>query len=81
MSEQIPWEAIIAVIGVGIGWLLSQLTDSIKNRQRRTIIKRALINELSIIRKAFFDALKNGKSRIPDEQYPFIIVTYDSVKI
>jgi len=60
MSEQIPWESIIVVIGVGIGWLLSQLTDSIKNRRRKTMIKRALINELSIIRKAFSGALKKG---------------------
>jgi hypothetical protein len=81
MSEQIPLESLIAVIGVVIGWLLSQLTDSIKNRRRRTIIKRALINELSIIRKAFSGALKKGGNRIPDEQYPFIIETYDSVSI
>ena len=81
MSEQIPWGSIIAVIGVGIGWLLSQLTDSTKNRRRRTMIRRALVNELSIIRKAFFGALKKGESRITDEQYPFITETYDSVRI
>lgn len=81
MSEQIPWESIIALIGVGIGWLLSQLTDSIKNRRRKTMIKRALINELSVIRNAFSGALKKGENRITDEQYPFITETYDSVRI
>jgi len=81
MSEQIPWGSIIAVIGVGIGWLLSQLTDSTKNRRRRTMIRRALVNELSIIRKAFSGALKKGENRITDEQYPFITETYDSVKM
>jgi len=81
MSEQIPWESIIPVIAVVIGWLLSQLTDSIKNRRRRTMIKRALVNELSIIRKAFSSALKKGDNRITDEQYPFITETYDSVRI
>ena len=81
MSEQIPWEAIIAVIGVGIGWLLSQLTDSTKNRRRRTMIRRALVNELSIIRKAFSGALKKEENLITDEQYPFITETYDSVKM
>jgi hypothetical protein len=81
MSEQIPWESIIAVIGVGMGWLLSQLTDSIKNRRRETMIKRALINELSIIRKAFSGTLKKGENRITDEQYPFFTETYDSVRI
>jgi hypothetical protein len=81
MSEQIPWESIFAVIGVAIGWLLSQLTDSIKNGRRKTMIKRALINELSIIRIAFSGALKKEKNRIPDEQYPFITETYNSTKI
>jgi hypothetical protein len=81
MSERIPWESIFAVIGVAIGWLLSQLTDSIKNGRRKTMIKRALINELSIIRIAFSGVLKKGENRIPDEQYPFITETYDSAKI
>jgi hypothetical protein len=81
MSEQIPWESVIAVISVGIGWLLSQLTDSIRNRRRKTMIKRALINELSIIRKPFSGALKKRENRITDEQYPFITETYDSVRI
>lgn len=81
MSEQIPWESIIALIGVGIGWLLSQLTDSTKNKRRRTMIRRALVNELSIIRKAFSGALKKEENLITDEQYPFITETYDSVKM
>lgn len=81
MSEQIPWEGILAVICVGIGWLLSQLTDLVKNRRRKTLIKRALINELSITRKTFSDALKSEENRISDKQFPFITETYDSVKI
>lgn len=81
MSGQIPWDSITAVTGVGIGWLLSQLTDSMKNWRRKTMIKRALINELSIIRRTCSDALKGKKNRIPDEQFPFITETYDSVKI
>jgi hypothetical protein len=85
MSDQIPWETIIAVIGavigVVIGWSLSQLTDLVKNKRRKTLIKRALINELSIIRKTFSDALKSGENRIRDEQVPFITETYDSVGI
>jgi hypothetical protein len=80
MDEQIPWNGILAIIGVIIGWLLSQLTDSIRNRRRKTMIKRALINELSIIRKTFSDALKSG-NRISNGQYPFITETYDSVRI
>ena len=77
---QIPWDSIVTLVAVGIGWLLSQLTDLIKKRQRGTTIKKALVNELSIIRKTFSEALLN-KNRIPDEQYPFITTTYDSVRI
>jgi hypothetical protein len=82
MSEQIPWELIIPVVGVGVGWLLSQLTDLIKDWRRKNMIKRALTNELLIIRKAFYDALKTEtKNLVLKEQYPFITETYDSLKI
>lgn len=81
MSEQIPWGSILATaIGVGIGWLLSQLTDLMKGKRRKTMIRRALVNELSIIQKTFVGALTK-ENRIPDTQHPFIIETYDSVRI
>ena len=60
--------------------MLAQLTDLSKKRRRKASIKNALINELSIIRKTFSDAIEK-ENRIPDERYPFIIETYDSVKI
>jgi len=78
MSELII--PVLPLIGVVIGFLLAQLTDLGKKRRRQTSIKRALINELSIIRKTFSEALEK-ENRIPDERYPFIIETYDSVKI
>jgi hypothetical protein len=80
MSEQIPWESIITVIGVSIGWLLSQLTDSVKNRRRERLIKRALVHELSIIRTTFYDTTKN-ENRVPHDQYPLMTEIYDSVKV
>jgi hypothetical protein len=81
MSEQIPWGSILATaIGVGIGWLLSQVTDVVKGKGRKSIIRRALVNELSIVRKTFSDAPKKGENRIPDAQVPFITETYDSVR-
>ncbi len=80
MSEQFPWGGILAVISVIIGFLLSQLTDLMKNRRRRAVIKRALINELSIIRETLSDAPKE-ENRIPDERIPLITEAYDSVKI
>lgn len=79
LSEQILWGPLLGLIGVVIGFLLSQLTDLIKNRRRKTLIKKALINELSIARKTLSDA-PEGENRIPDEQTPFITETYDSVR-
>lgn len=83
MSEQIPqipWNGILAIIGVGVGFLLSQLTDLIKNMRRKCVIKRALINELSIIRKTLDDGRKR-ENRISNEHFPLITETYDSVWI
>jgi|SRR3972149_5635470 len=80
MSEQILWNGILAVIGVGIGFLLSQLTDLMKNSRRKGVIKKALINELSIIRKTLSDGLER-ENRISNQQFPLITDTYDSVRI
>ena len=73
-------ELILPLIGVGVGFLLAQLTDLMKNRRRKALIKKALINELSIIRKTLSDAPKK-QNRIPDERFPLIMGTYNSVKI
>jgi hypothetical protein len=80
MSEQIPWNGILTVIGVGIGYSLSQLTDLVKNMRRKSSIKKALTNELFIIRKTLDDGRKMG-NRISDERFPLIMETYDSVRI
>ena len=82
-TPQIPWNSIVTLIAVGIGWLLAQSTNFVKNWQKRNTRKKAVINELSIIRKTFDDALSMEESKrwIVDEQYPFITETYDSVKI
>lgn len=44
------------------------------------MIKKALINELSIIRKTFSDALKRGGIEFPMSN-PLITETYDSVRV
>ena len=80
MSEQIPWSPILAVLGVVIGWGLSQLTDLVKNRHGKGTIKKALINELSITRKTLSDGKEKG-NKIPNAQFPLLTQTYDSVKI
>ena len=78
MSELIL--PVLPLIGVVIGFLLAQLTDLTKNRRRKASINKALINELSIIRKTLSDATTK-ENRIPDERYPLIIETYNSVKV
>ena len=78
MSELIL--PVLPLIGVVIGFLLAQLTDLTKNRRRKASINKALINELSIIRKTLSDATTKGNN-IPDERYPLIIETYNSVKV
>lgn len=83
MSEQIPqipWNGILAIIGVGVGFLLSQLTDLTKKMRRKSLIKKALINELSIIRKTLDDGRKR-ENRISNEHFPLITETYGSVWI
>jgi hypothetical protein len=80
MSEQIPWSPILAVLGVVIGWGLSQLTDFVKNRHGRSTVKKALINELSIIRRTLSDGKEKG-NKMPNAQFPLVMQTYDSVKI
>jgi len=82
MSELIiPFLPLIGgLTGVVIGFLLAQLTELSKKRRRNALIKKALINELSIIRKTLSDAPET-ENRIPDERYPFIIETYNAVKI
>lgn len=80
MSEQILLSGIFTVLGVVIGFLLSQLTDLVKNKGRKSIVKKALSNELSIVRKTLSEALKKKDKRIPDERVPFIVENYDSVR-
>lgn len=49
------------------------------NRQMKAVIKRALINELSIIRRTLSEREK--ENRIPDERFPLITGAYDSFGI
>lgn len=72
---------VFAVVFGIVGYFLpSPEPSSEPSHQRREMIERALVNELSTIRKALSDAVKKGENRIPDQQYPFITATYDSTK-
>lgn len=86
MSEQSLWELrlwelFLVIVGVLIGFLLSQIPEWMKNRKREKVIRKALVNELSIIRKTLSNGLKSkDQNRISDEQYPLLTQAYDSVK-
>jgi len=80
MSEQITWNSIFGLVGVVIGFVLSQLTDLMKNKRRKKLIKKAVIRELSIIKKTLSEGSKKG-NKIPNAEFPLITETYDSVKV
>lgn len=78
MSELILLSGIFTILGVVVGFFLSQANDASKINRRRGLIKKALINELSIIRMPLSNVTNN--KRISDKDYPFITETYDSLK-
>ncbi|EGZ6883245.1 hypothetical protein NM092_003674 [Vibrio cholerae] len=66
---------IVALISVGIGWLLAQLTDAIKKTHQQRAIKRALRAELSDIKRgaeAAIDLCINFKKHVNQIQYGVI---------
>jgi hypothetical protein len=82
LTEILPiLKDILPIITLIIGFFLSQSTDLMKNWKRKRLVKKALINELSIIRKTLSDALQGGEQRISDDQYPLITETYDSTRV
>jgi len=80
MSEQIPWNLISAIVGVVTGFLLSQVTEVWKNKRKKDTIKKALLNELKVVRETISEAQKRGNA-VPMEKFPFITETYDSIKV
>jgi len=44
------------------------------------VVKKAMINELSIIRKTLSDGRERG-NKIPNAQFPLVTHTFDSVKV
>jgi hypothetical protein len=80
MSEQIPLSSIFALIGVVVGFVLSQLSDVIRGKKRKKMIIKALVNELKVINISLSKASKDKDNRLPFESHPLITDTYDSVK-
>ncbi|EJG1189257.1 hypothetical protein ACEV8A_24815 [Vibrio parahaemolyticus] len=72
---------IVALISVGIGWLLAQLTDAIKKVHQQRTLKRALKAELSDIKRNADVAIElcvNFRENVSNTQYG--VITPHSIK-
>jgi hypothetical protein len=81
MSE-IPLTSIFAIVGVVVGFALSQLTDLIKSRNRKRQAKEAVSNELSVIKDSLSSAKKDGDVyTVSTNNFPFVCDAYDCLKV
>jgi len=78
MSE-FPWSSTFAIIGVIVGFFLSQVADLIKRVRTKHTIKKALINELSVIKDSLSYAVNNDH-KLPKDRLPIITDVYDTSK-
>jgi len=76
MSE-FPWDSTFAIIGVIVGFSLSQVADFIKSVRTKRTIKKALINELSVIKDNLSYAVNNDH-QLPKDRLPIITEIYDT---
>ena len=78
MSE-FPWNSVMAIIGVIVGFLLSQIADLTKSVRTKGTIKKALINELSVIKDNLSYAVNND-NKLPKDRLPIVTDVYDTSK-
>jgi hypothetical protein len=78
MSE-FPWDSVFTIIGVIVGFSLSQIADFIKRVGTKRTVKKALINELSVIKDDLSYAANNAH-KLPKDRLPIITDTYDTSK-
>lgn len=74
---------IATLAGVLVGFFLGQVTEWYKSQQRSTIIKRALLNELSVVHDVISRASQKsdgGSLEVPLCDVPFITSAYDSLR-
>jgi len=79
MSE-VPWSSILTVVGVIVGFSLSQVADFFKSRKNRHNIKKALINELSVTKNNLDEAIKHDY-KLSYDCLPFITGVFDNSKV
>lgn len=78
MSE-FPWNSLFTLLGVALGFALSQGAEAFKGRSRKELIRKALHNELGVAYSSV--ARATTKSGLVLDDYPLITDTYDSVRV
>lgn len=78
MSE-FPWSSAFTIIGVTVGFSLYEVADFIKSLRNKRIIRKALINELLVIKDNLSYAANNG-CKLPKDRLPIITEVYDTSK-
>jgi len=79
-DNEILLSSILVVVGVVIGFMMSQLAEIWKNKRRESVIKKALRTELTVVYMTLVDG-GNNANHVKQERFPFITEVYDSVKI
>jgi hypothetical protein len=78
MSE-LPWNSVFTLIGVTVGFGLTELATFWRNKRRRKMIRKALHNELAVVYEGLVKARDKGK--LAFEDFPLVTDSYDSLKI
>jgi hypothetical protein len=76
--SEFPWSETFTIIGVIVGFSLSQCAILIKAQRGKKSLKKALIIELTIAKDNISYARQNN--RMPKDRLPLITEVYDSNK-
>lgn len=75
MSE-FPWSETFTLVGVIVGFLLSQTAILIKTEKSKRSLKQAVITELTVAKDSISHAKNVGN--MPKDRLPFVTAVYDS---
>lgn len=75
---EFPWSETFTILGVIVGFSLSQTAILIKTQKNNRSLKKALINEISVAKDSISYA--NSINKMPKDRLPLITEVYDSNK-
>ena len=78
MSE-FPWSPVFTLLGVVVGFGLSEVVSWRRGKKRKEMIRKALHNELAVVYASIVKARDKG-NRVAFEDFPFVTDSYDSLK-